>query len=40
MPRAAASLMKDSAAGPRAQKVFSAVVFGRTARAGMGRGPP
>ena len=40
MPRAAAPLMKASAAGPRAQKAFSAAVLGRTARVGMGRGPP
>ena len=40
MPRAAAHLMKDSAAGPRVQKAFSDAVFGRTARVGMGRGPP
>ena len=39
-PRAAAPLMKDSAAGPRAQNAFSAEVFGRTARVGIGRGPP
>ena len=39
IPWAAAPLMKDSAAGPRAQNAFSAGVLGRTARVGMRPGP-
>ena len=40
IPAAAAALMNASAAGPRAQNAISAVVLGRTARAGAGRAPP
>ena len=33
-------LFKPTAAGPSAQKVISAVLFGRTARRGVGLAPP
>jgi hypothetical protein len=39
-PAAAAPVMNASAVSPCAQNVFSAMVFGRTARRGAGRGPP
>jgi hypothetical protein len=39
-PAAAAPVMNASATGPSAQKSFSAAVLGRTARRGLGRGPP
>ena len=40
LPAAAAPVMNASATGPSAQNSFSAAVFGRTARRGVGRGPP
>ena len=39
-PAAAAPVINAPATGPSAQNVFSAAVFGRTARCGAGRGPP